>query len=150
MTKVWVNETAKELKSVEIGDLSLKMFLHYDKFNIVAKTKIEQDPMDSDYMSTTSSSVGVLNEWIEDEKEALSKYDSLVEFYTNQLSNNKNKRVVIGNTYIEMWYNNVHYNITIGNTLVQQEQHTVYSSPSETDTVKKFIALSNAFRNNLG
>lgn len=62
----------------------------------------------------------------------------------------KTRRIEINETYIEVWYNNVKYNITIGCTKNIQAQHTVFSTTSETEAVKRFIALSNSFREILG
>lgn len=62
----------------------------------------------------------------------------------------KSRRVEIKNTYIELWFNNIKYNITIGDIYNISNQHTVYTTTSETDAMKRYIALSNSFRDILG
>ncbi|MEG1299512.1 MAG: hypothetical protein RSC93_02220 [Erysipelotrichaceae bacterium] len=62
----------------------------------------------------------------------------------------KSRRVEIKNTYIELWFNNINYNITIGDIYNISNQHTVYTTTSETDAMKRYIALSNSFRDILG
>lgn len=62
----------------------------------------------------------------------------------------KTRRIEINETYIEVWFNNVEYCVAIGDTKNIQNQYTVYRSSSETEAVKRFIALSNSFREILG
>lgn len=62
----------------------------------------------------------------------------------------KTRRIEINKTYIELWFNNIKYNITIGDIYNISNQHTVYTTTSETEAVKRFIALSNSFREILG
>lgn len=148
--KVWSNEEAKTLGDESLGDFNISIKKHYDKYNIEVNEKLETDPMNSDYFSHSATSKIIIDEWIDDYDNAFKKYNELVAFYKSILEKNSTKRFVVGKTYIELWYNNVKYNITIGSTEVQQEQHTVFSTSSETDAVRKFIALSNTFRKILG
>ena len=148
--KVWIDEKPKTISKETFGSFTVSIKKHYDKYNIQVDELLDVDPMNSDYISSSISSKTVINEWIDDYDNALNEYDKLVAYHKSLFEKGSKKIIVIGDTYVEMWSNNINYFITIGSKKIHAEQHTVFTSSSETDTVKKFIALSNSFRDILG
>ena len=148
--KVWINEKEQVLKNEVFGSIIITLSHWYDQYRIVATMETEQDPMDNEWNWSSIKKETLVEEWIESESVAFQKYDNFANLYRSLSENAPTKRMVIGNTYIELWFNNIKHYITIGDVSNIQNQHTLYETTSDSDATKRFVDLVHAHYKILG